>query len=192
MKKIDIAVVMAALALILASASMYTVYNIMDEVDNMYAEILKIEQSVEHKLQEVMGNIELWDQMQYNSIIIPTSEMNIIARPEVRGKVVRFRYDGDMAIIDMELSLNTTYRLDIYAYSGTQKETTRGSALEIICDGESWGIVAFTAEEWNWEYLGMGQMNAGRHEIKLINKESQELGDTNVDFTQVRIMWLKE
>ena len=112
---------------------------------------------------------------------------------EIENGKITFIGDGEVAIINVTLPLNTTYQLDIYSYSGPQKTTTRGSALEIIIDDQSTdNIVSFTAEEWNWEYLGTWQMQAGSHVIKLVNREGGELWDTNVYFTKVRILWLKE
>lgn len=192
MEKSNIAVVMAVLALILAIASMYTVYNVMNEMDNMYPNILKIERSVEHTRQDVKGIKEMWNLSRYNWIIIPTSEMEIHAKWGVGNEIASFYGNGEMAIFDVKLPLNTTYRLEIYAYSGPQTSLTRGSALEIICDEQTCGIVNLTAEEWAWEYLGTWQWYAGRHEIKIINREGGPLGDTNIKFERVKIMWLKE
>jgi len=44
---------------------------------------------------------------------------------------------------------------------------------------------------WNWKYLCTKQLYAGQHQIKLINREGGQLGDRNIIFTKVRIMWLK-
>lgn len=193
MKKSDVTTVMAALALIFAIVNMYTVFNIMNELDNMYPDMLTLEQSVEHIRQEVEGIKRFWNLSRYNFIYIQIPEMEIYAQAEVDNGEAHFYYNGDMAIINVTLPLNTTYMIDIYAYSGPQTSLTRGSALEIICDGESWGTVTFTAEEWKWEYLASWQMYAGQHEIKLISREGGELAqDTDINFKRVRIMWLKE
>lgn len=189
MKKNDIVKLTTAIALILAITNMYILYNTMSEIDNMYHKLLTVEQSVEHIRNEIKG--EFWNLTRYNFIITPTSEMEIHAIRDVEDGVAYFRYNGDMAIFNVTLPLNTTYRLDIYAWSDIQTQITRGSALEVLVDEQLWGIVTFTAEEWNWEHLGSEQMYAGRHEIKLILREGIQLGDTNIDFTRVRILWLK-
>ena len=190
-KKINVFIVVSILALLLSIANLYAVYNIMEEVDNMYTNMMYIKESVEQKIQEVMDNLNVWEKMKSDFIIIPTSEMVIQARPEMLGDVVRFYYKNDMAILNVYLPLNTTYRFDIYAYSRLG-QTKMGSALELIIDGESWGIITFNNKEWNWAYLDMIQMNAGKHEIKIINQEGQELGDRDTEFTKIRIMWLEK
>ena len=190
-QKSEIVAVIAVLALVLALANLYAVYNAMSEIESMHRRLESLEQAVERMTQEVIEYGEMRNLTQYSFIYISTSEMQIIAKDQ-DTEVVHFWFDEEMAIFSVNLPINTTYRLDIYANSGTQTPWIKGSALEIIIDGRSWGIVKFTTEEWSWQYLGIWQMSAGSHEIKLINREDGELWDTNVAFDQVRILWLKE
>lgn len=183
---------MAALALILALANMYTTYNIMSEVENLRRDMDFLEQSVERIIIEEIGNLT-----RYNFMFISTSEMQIVGGHEpwanAGPETVSFWSDGEMAIFNVNLPLNTTYRLDILANSGPQrKPEKKGSALEIVIDGQSWGIVTFTTEEWSWEYLGIFPMYTGLHEIKLISREGGALMDTDITFNRVRILWLRE
>lgn len=190
-KNIDVVAVIAILALILTLANLYAVYNAMSEVEDIYHRLESLEQTVERMAQEIIEYGEMRNLTQYNFIFIPASEMQVNAE-DPNTEVIQFWQDGEMAIFNVNLLLNTTYRLDIYASSGPQEQWIKGSALEIIIDGQSWGIIKFTTEEWSWQYLGIWQMRGGSHEIKLINREGGELWDTNVAFKQVRVMWLKE
>ena len=190
-QKSEIVAAIAVLALILALANLYAVYNAMSEVEHIHRRLESLEQAVERMTQEVIEYGEMRNLTQYNFIHVSTSEMEIIANDQ-NTEVVHFWFDGEMAILRVNLPLNTTYRLDIYANSGPQKPWIKGSALEIVINGRSWGIVKFTTEEWSWQYLGVWQMSAGSQEIKLINREEGDLWDTNIAFDQVRILWLKD
>jgi len=92
-----------------------------------------------------------------------------------------FWHNDDSASFNVSIVNNTNHTIMIHAKSITK------SALELVIDDSSKGIMTFAADDWSYTELGTFYFDSGSHEIKLVNREGGNLGDTYVVFDQVII-----
>jgi len=110
-------------------------------------------------------------------ILVHTKDMHFIGldSPPNEPKA-EFWHNNDSATLKVHISKSANYTIAIYAKSILK------SALELSIDGASQGIKTFLADDWSCVELGTLYLESGPHEIKIINREGNGLGDTNVIF----------
>jgi len=114
-------------------------------------------------------------------IFISTKEMDFVGLDSPPEPVAEFWHNDDSATFNVNISKAANYTMLIHAKSWIK------SALELVIDGKSKGIVTFTADDWSYIELVTFYFDSGSHEIKLVNREGGDLGDTNVVFDKVII-----
>jgi len=114
-------------------------------------------------------------------ILVSIKNMSFIGLDSPPGEpVAEFWHNDDSATFDINVSKATNYTIAIHAKSSN-------GALELVIDGSSKGIKTFIEHDWTNVELGTFYLDSGLHEIKIINREGGDLGDTNVVFEQVAI-----